>query len=132
MFKISPQHKRNGDGGFTMIELLVVTTIIIVISTIGLISFRQTGQNARNGKRKADLENIRSALVLYRSDNGSYPNTDSFATMLTTISDYTSSVSVADPTNDATYFYEYSSSGATFTITAYLEPDAEVYTLTNP
>lgn len=125
-------HNRYKKNGFTMIELLVVTTIIIVISTIGLISFRQTGQNARNGKRKADLENIRSALVLYRSDNGSYPDTDSFSTMLTTITDYTSSVSVADPTNDATYLYEYSSDGATFTITAYLEPDAEVYTLTNP
>jgi prepilin-type N-terminal cleavage/methylation domain-containing protein len=54
--KLFPKQSK---GGFTMIELLVVTTIIIVLSTIGLISFRQTGMNARNGKRKADLENIR-------------------------------------------------------------------------
>lgn len=119
-------------SGFTMIELLVVTTIIIVLSTIGLISFRQTGMNARNGKRKADLENIRSSLVLYRTDNGSYPATTSFDTMLTTISDYTSSVSISDPKNTDGYVYEYSSAGPTFTITAYLEPDAEAYTLTNP
>lgn len=123
---------RSSKAGFTMIELLVVTTIIIVLSTIGLISFRQTGMNARNGKRKADLENIRSSLVLYRTDNGSYPATSSFETMLSTISEYTSSVSITDPKNDETYVYAYNSAGPTFTITAYLEPDAEAYTLTNP
>lgn len=115
-----------------MIELLVVTTIIIVLSTIGLVSFRQTGVSARNGKRKADLENVRSSLVLYRTDNGSYPVTSDFDTMISTISEYTSSVSITDPKNDSTYSYAYNSAGPTFTLTAYLEPDAEAYTLTNP
>lgn len=123
---------RTSRAGFTMIELLVVTTIIIVLSTIGLVSFRQTGISARNGKRKADLENIRSSLVLYRTDNGSYPATTSFSNMLDTISEYTSSVSITDPRNEGSYVYSYSSAGPTFTITAYLEPDAEAYTLTNP
>jgi general secretion pathway protein G len=132
MIKLSSPTLLSRRAGFTMIELLVVTTIIIVLSTIGLISFRQTGMNARNGKRKADLENIRSSLVLYRTDNGSYPATSDFDTMLTTISDYTSSVSITDPKNDDVYVYEYTSAGPTFTLTAYLEPDAEAYTLTNP
>ena len=119
-------------GGFTMIELLVVMTIVIVISTIGLVSYRTASQNARNGKRKADLETVRQALVLYRSDNGSYPVTTSFATAVTTISDYVSATQVEDPKNEDPYVYSYTSDGSTFGLSGTLEPDAQAYTLTNP
>jgi prepilin-type N-terminal cleavage/methylation domain-containing protein len=37
-------------AGFTMIELLVVTTIIILLTAIGLVGYRQVGQSARDGK----------------------------------------------------------------------------------
>lgn len=133
--KLFSEHKNNNQFGFTMIELLVVTTIIILLSTVGLVSFRTAGQNARNGKRKADLESVRQSLVLYRTDNGTYPSGaqgSDFTTMLGTIQDYTSAVSIEDPTNDPPYVYSYSSDGVTFTLTAYLEPSATAYTLTNP
>jgi type II secretory pathway pseudopilin PulG len=115
-----------------MIELLVVTTIIIVLTTIGLVSYRQVGYSARNSKRKADLETVRQALVLYRTDTGSYPSGFNFNTMITTISSYLSSVSVTDPKNTGTYVYAYSSGGVTFTLTAHLEPNDTVYSITNP
>lgn len=118
--------------GFTMIELLVVTTIIIVITSIGLVSYTSANRSARNGKRKADMEMVRQALVLYRTDNTSYPATSNFTTMLTTIADYTSATTVSDPKNDATYFYSYASDGVTFTLTAKLEPDASLYQISNP
>lgn len=130
--KLFTTSKNKSRFGFTMIELLVVTTIIIVLSTVGLVSFRAAGQNARNGKRKADLESVRQSLVLYRTDNGSYPSGSDFGTMLTTIQSYTTAQSITDPTNTAPYQYEYSSDGVTFTLTAYLEPSATAYTLTNP
>ena len=57
---------------FTLIELLVVSTIIIVLSTIGLVSYRQAGLNSRNAKRKADLEIMRQAMMLYKQDTGYY------------------------------------------------------------
>lgn len=127
-------NKKNGFKlfGFTMIELLVVTTIIIVITSIGLVSYTSANRSARNGKRKADLEMVRQALVLYRTDNGTYPATNSFATMLTTVSDYTSANSVTDPKNDGSYVYGYTSDGVTFTLTASLEPDGTPYTVNNP
>src|SRR3989344_1793427 len=88
--------------GFTLIELLVVTTIIIVLSTIGLVSYRQAGMSARNAKRKADLETVRQALVLYRTEVGTYPvvagsSPANFTSMLTTINSYISSDTMADP-----------------------------------
>jgi len=61
--------------GFSLIELLVVTTIIIVLTTLGLISYRTANIKARDGKRKADLEQVRSALEMYRSELSVYPAT---------------------------------------------------------
>lgn len=118
--------------GFTMIELLVVTTIIIILTSIGLVSYTSANRSARNGKRKADMEMVRQALVLYRTDNGTYPSTSNFSTMLTTISDYTSATSVTDPKNEGSYVYSYTSDGITFTLTANLEPDGTPYSVTNP
>lgn len=119
-------------SGFTMIELLVVATIIILLTAIGLVSYRQVGQNARNGKRKADLETVRQALVLYRSVNGSYPATSTWTTMIGQLTNYISATSVTDPKNASPYVYSYTSNGTTFTLTGYLEPNATVYSLSNP
>lgn len=55
--------------GFTMIELLVVISIIAVLSAIGVASFSGSQKRARDARRQADLEAVRSALELYRADN---------------------------------------------------------------
>ena len=122
--------------GFTMIELLVVTTIIIVLTAIGLVSYQSASRNARNGKRKADLETIRSALVLYRTDIGSYPTmtTSNITTLLSTISSYVSSTTILDPKNTGLYVYSYTSTdGRTFSLCGRQEPDpGVVFCLANP
>ena len=60
--------------GFTLIELLVVISIIGVLISLSFVGFLQARVSARNSKRKADLEQIRSALELYRNDCKTYPN----------------------------------------------------------
>ncbi len=69
LWRAGKQHKR----GFTLIELLVVIVIIGVLMGILLVSYQGTRVTARNGKRKADLEQIRSGLELYHADCGEYP-----------------------------------------------------------
>ncbi|HUV43039.1 MAG TPA: prepilin-type N-terminal cleavage/methylation domain-containing protein [Patescibacteria group bacterium] len=59
--------------GFTLIELLVAVTIIAVLSGLALVSYQGARQSARDGKRKSDLEQIRSGLEMCRNDVGSYP-----------------------------------------------------------
>lgn len=59
--------------GFTLIELLVVISIIGVLSTIGLISYKVLMQNSRDGKRQADLGVLQSSLEQYHTDQFSYP-----------------------------------------------------------
>jgi general secretion pathway protein G len=60
--------------GFSLLELLVSATIIAVLTTIGIVSYSSVNKRSRDVKRKSDIEQIRSALEMYRSDNGQYPN----------------------------------------------------------
>jgi general secretion pathway protein G len=60
-------------NGFTLIELIVVATIAAILMTIGIVSFQSANMKSRDTKRKSDLEQIRSSLEMYRTDNSSYP-----------------------------------------------------------
>lgn len=111
-------------SGFSLIELLVVATIIIVLTTIGLVSFQSAGRNSRDAKRKADLETVRQALVLYRADLGDYPSGTNYGTMTNTLIglDYLTSPAPSDPKNVSPNVYTYSSTtGADFCVCASME-----------
>ncbi len=105
--------------GFTMIELLVAATIIAILSAIGLVSFSSALKNARDGKRQSDLQQVRSALELYRSGTGaglypSYPSSPSNANWIGAVNtlnaaSYIPVTTVNDPINDATHYYTYQS-----------------------
>ncbi len=60
--------------GFTLIEILVAVTIIAVLVSIGVVSYASVNKRSRDAKRKGDVEQLRSALEMYRSDIGSYPS----------------------------------------------------------
>jgi len=60
-------------SGFTLIEILVAATIIAVLSVVGVVSYTRINMRSRDAKRKSDVEQVRSALEMYRTDTGSYP-----------------------------------------------------------
>lgn len=60
--------------GFTLIEVLVAVTIIAVLIATGIISYSSVNKRARDAKRKSDIEQLRSALEMYRTDTSYYPN----------------------------------------------------------
>ncbi|MGI5826140.1 MAG: type II secretion system protein [Patescibacteria group bacterium] len=65
--------KFNCKKGFTLIELLVVISIIGILIAFSMVSFSETRKTARDSKRRADLEQIRSALEIYRNEEKAYP-----------------------------------------------------------
>ena len=59
--------------GFTLMEILISMGIIAIMVVIGLVSYASVNRRSRDTKRKADIEQVRSALELYKSDFGYYP-----------------------------------------------------------
>jgi prepilin-type N-terminal cleavage/methylation domain-containing protein len=59
--------------GFTLIELLVVIAIIGMLSSIVLSSLRDARTKAEDAGKIRELQEVRSALQLYYTDNGYYP-----------------------------------------------------------
>ena len=55
-------------SAFTYIELLIVVTVILVMSGVGMVSFSSFSQKSRDNRRRTDIEMIRNALNLYYSN----------------------------------------------------------------
>lgn len=53
--------------GFTLVELLVVVSIIAVLSVIGITVFSGVQKNARDARRKADIDQISKAWEAHYS-----------------------------------------------------------------
>lgn len=58
--------------GFTLVELLVVISIIGLLSTIAVVSLGSARTKARDAKRIADVKQISTSLEQYYADVGSY------------------------------------------------------------
>lgn len=90
-------NKFQKNKGFTLIELMVVMIIIAILATLGIVAYSQATIAARDGKRKADIETVRQALLLYRQDNTAYP-TGTYAVVTAAIApEYLSEPVPADP-----------------------------------
>jgi general secretion pathway protein G len=69
------RHQRRGQKGFTLIEIMVVMTIIgLLMALIGPRFMRAVGR-AESGAARAQVEMLGTALDTYRLDVGHYPTT---------------------------------------------------------
>lgn len=59
--------------GFTLVELLVVISIIGLLSSFAIVSLNDARVKARDAVRKGDMAQIRTALNIYYDDYGYYP-----------------------------------------------------------
>jgi prepilin-type N-terminal cleavage/methylation domain-containing protein len=67
-------NKNTNQKGFTLVELLVVVAIIGLLSTLSIVALNSARVKARDASRVAAIKQWQTALELYYSDNGGYPN----------------------------------------------------------
>ena len=61
------------ESGFTLMELLVVVSLIIILSTMGMTQYRASVIHGREAVLKEDLFHLRDAIDQYYADKGQYP-----------------------------------------------------------
>ena len=100
-----------GRQGFTLLELLVVISIIGILMAIGSVSFSTAQKKGRDSRRMGDMKAIQKALEeCYALDN-EYPQTVSPDSSLTCVGGtVTMNLVPDDPKNSDTddYIYTYS------------------------
>lgn len=117
--EVGPRRGPTSSKGFTLIEVLVAASIIAILASIALVNYQAVNKKSRDGKRKVDLEQVRSALEIYRVDTNQYP---AALGSLVTPTPYIQAIPT-DP-KSPTYQYRYSGAANSYTLCAYLEGGA--------
>ena len=92
------RERSRGDGGFTLVELLVVMLILGLLAAIAIPSFFNQRDKARDADAKADARTAQTAMETYATDNqGAYTGATvaRLQAIETTLNDATLAVDVA-------------------------------------
>jgi general secretion pathway protein G len=66
--------RRISDRGFTLIEVLIVVTLVVVLASMGMVQYQNSVQRTREAVLKEDLFRMREAIDQYYADKNSYPS----------------------------------------------------------
>jgi len=72
---------KSNELGFTLVELIVVITILAILWTIAFISLQWYSAQARDSKRLSDISNIKKSLELFSLNTWKYPLPDNKITI---------------------------------------------------
>ena len=72
MIQRSMAKKRSGEGGFTLVELLIVIVILGILAAIVVLAIGGLKDSAQSSSCKAGLNTIKSAEDAYFAQNNTY------------------------------------------------------------
>ncbi|NKE71398.1 type II secretion system major pseudopilin GspG [Candidatus Manganitrophus noduliformans] len=67
---------RQAQAGFTLIEIMVVITILAILSVLVVPKLVGRTDEARRVAAKVQIKSIEEGLQMYKLDNGDYPSTE--------------------------------------------------------
>lgn len=116
--------------GFSIVELLVVMSVIVLLGSLILVQVTSSRAKARDAERESEIKTLQNAMAIYIVNNKLYPvysgpltGADAASTAL--INDGALQQVPLDPSNSGNFRYIYDSSdGSTYTITYYLETNS--------
>ena len=68
------RNTKTGSSGFTLVELLIVISLISILAAMGLVQYRNSVISAREATLRTDLFRMRDAIDQYYADKGKYPS----------------------------------------------------------
>jgi len=115
--------KKNRLKGFSLIEILVVVTIIALLAAGAVVTYSQLTKQSRDARRKTDLEQVRAALEMYKSNSATntYPIGD-WSALPAALAGNPKYIGVmpSDPKSSFSYYY-ISAAGTDYTLAAQFE-----------
>jgi len=94
-------------GGFTIVELMVVITIISILAGLILSTAGYVQKKGATSRASGEIAAMATALENYKADNGDYPSNSSSAT--------TALLQALMPTNGGKVYYEFKTNSITNT-----------------
>jgi general secretion pathway protein G len=64
---------RTGERGFTLIEVLIVVTLVVVLASVGMATYSNSTLSAREAVLREDLFRMRDAIDQFYADKNKYP-----------------------------------------------------------
>jgi type IV pilus assembly protein PilA len=70
------QHRpqRRQAGGFTLVELMIVVSIVGILSVLAVVSYRRLTNSSKSTEASQTIQGIRVAQEQYRAETGRYAN----------------------------------------------------------
>lgn len=69
------RQKKPLKNGFSLLELLICISIMLVLATVAVPKFTSAGKTAKIAKIQTDIRTISNAAALYEAENGKFPET---------------------------------------------------------
>ncbi len=75
-FKNSICRSNNRERGFTLLEILIVITILGILASLVAVRMMDRPGEARTTKARLDINTLENAVKLFKLDSAFYPTTD--------------------------------------------------------